>query len=124
MPLYKALVEEGSVSDRAKARIAEDITLIHTTVMKVPREFVRVIFMSYPKGGGYAAGEQASTAALDCTLRSGHTTEERIELLKQLWAMLRKHTGVSDDLLAISLTEIPASDAMEMGRIMMPVIAE
>ena len=89
MPLYTALIEEGSVPEQTKAKIAEDITNIHTAVMKVPRSFVRVIFLSYP--------------------------------LMQLWEMFQHHTGIATNHLAISLREIPATNAMEMGQIMRPV---
>jgi phenylpyruvate tautomerase PptA (4-oxalocrotonate tautomerase family) len=121
MPLYTVLMEEGSVPDQTKATIAKEITDIHTAVMKVPRNFVRVIFLSYPRGSGYTAGEQGSVAALDCTLRNGHTTEEKTNLLTQVWATFQQHTGIATDKLAISLSEIPATNAMEMGKVMQPV---
>ena len=121
MPLYTVLIEEGSAPDQTKARIAEEITDIHTAVMKVPRSFVRVIFLSYPRGSGYAAGEQAPAAAIDCILRDGHTAEEKADLLRQMWTMFQRHTGIATDHLAISLREIPSSNAMEMGQIMHPV---
>jgi phenylpyruvate tautomerase PptA (4-oxalocrotonate tautomerase family) len=106
MPFYTAITEEGFVSDEKKAKIAKEITRIHTTVMKVPSNFVRVIFLSYPKGSGYAAGEQACTAVLSCVLRSGHTDADKSDMLNQLWSMLQ---------------EIPSSNAMEMGQIMQSV---
>ena len=116
MPLYTAITEDGFVSDEKKAKIAKEITRIHTTVMKVPNNFVRVVFLSYPKGSGFAAGERASTAALNCVLRSGHTDEDKTEMLKQLWSMIQDLTGIPTDQLAISLQEISSSNAMEMGR--------
>jgi len=118
MPLYTAITEDGFVSDDKKAKIAKEITRIHTTVMKVPNNFVRVVFLSYPKGSGFAAGEQASTAALICVLRSGHTDADKSEMLKQLWSMFQTITGIPTDQLAISLQEISSSNAMEMGQIM------
>ena len=118
MPLYTAVTEDGFVSDEKKAMIAREITRIHTTVMKVPNNFVRVVFLSYPKGSGYAAGEKASTAALNCVLRSGHTDEDKTEMLKQLWSMFQDFTGIPTDQLAISLQEISSSNAMEMGQVM------
>src|ERR1700722_3261146 len=117
MPLYTAISQDDSVSDGTKARIAEEITRIHTGVMKVPRTFVRVIFLCYPKGSGYSAGMEAPTAALNCVLRSGHTVEEKTDLLKQLWAMFQNLTGLATNQIAISLQEIPSSNAMEMGQI-------
>jgi phenylpyruvate tautomerase PptA (4-oxalocrotonate tautomerase family) len=118
MPLYTAVTEDGFVSDEKKAMIAREITRIHTTVMKVPNNFVRVVFLSYPKGSGYAAGEKASTAALNCVLRSGHTDADKSEMLKQLWSMFQDLTGIPTDQLAISLQEISSSNAMEMGQVM------
>jgi phenylpyruvate tautomerase PptA (4-oxalocrotonate tautomerase family) len=121
MPFYTAITEEGFVSDEKKAMIAKEITRIHTTVMKVPKNFVRVIFLSYPKGSGYAAGEQATTAVLSCVLRSGHTDQDKTDMLKQLWSMFQDLTGVPTAQLALSLQEIPSSNAMEMGQIMQAV---
>jgi phenylpyruvate tautomerase PptA (4-oxalocrotonate tautomerase family) len=118
MPLYTAITEDGFVSDEMKAKIAKEITRIHATIMKVPASFVRVVFLSYPKGSGYAAGETARTAALNCVLRSGHANQDKTEMLKQLWSMFQDLTGIPTDQLAISLQEIPSSNAMEMGQIM------
>src|SRR5271154_2105873 len=103
MPLYTAMTEDGSVSDQTKVRIAEEITRIHTAVMKVPKAFVRVVFLSYPKGSGFSAGEQAPTAALNCVLRSGHSIEEKTDLLKQLSAIFQDLTGFATDQIAISI---------------------
>ncbi|HEY3856479.1 MAG TPA: tautomerase family protein [Verrucomicrobiae bacterium] len=121
MPLYTAITQEGSVSDEIKAKIAGEITRIHADVMKVPRTFVRVVFLCYPHGCGYSAGQEASTAALNCVLRTGHTAEEKADLLKQLWTVLQDLTGFSTDQIAISLQEIPSNNAMEMGQIMQAV---
>src|ERR1700683_4470461 len=118
MPLYTAITEDGFVSDETKAKIAKEITRMHATVMKVPSNFVRVVFLSYPQGSGFAAGKAAPTAALNCVLRSGHTNEDKTEMLKQLWSMFQDLTGIPTDHLAISLQEISFSNAMEMGQIM------
>jgi phenylpyruvate tautomerase PptA (4-oxalocrotonate tautomerase family) len=124
MPLYTAITEDGFVSDEKKAKIAKEITRIHTTIMKVPNSFVRVVFLSYPKGSGFAAGKAAPTAALNCVLRSGHTNEDKNEMLKQLWSMFQDLSSVPTDQLAISLQEIPSSNAMEMGQVMPGVANE
>ena len=118
MPLYTAITEDGFVSDETKAKIAKEITRIHTAIMKVPENFVRVVFLSYPKGSGYTAGKAAPTAALNCVLRSGHTDQDKTEMLKQLWSMFQELTRIPTDQLVISLQEIPSSNAMEMGQIM------
>ena len=118
MPLYTAIIQDDALSAETKTKIAEEITRIHTTVMNVPRNFVRVIFLSYPTGSGFTGGEQAATASLNCVLRSGHTIEEKTDMLQQLWTMFQGLTGIATDQLALSLQEIPSSNAMEMGQIM------
>ena len=118
MPLYTAITEDGFMSAETKAKIAGEITRIHTAIMRVPATFVRVVFLSYPKGSGFTAGKEAPTAALNCVLRSGHTDADKMEMLKQLWPMFQNLTGVPTEQLAISLQEIPSSNAMEMGQIM------
>jgi hypothetical protein len=42
----------------------------------------------------------------------------------QLWSLFQELTGIATDQLAISLQEIPSSNAMEMGRIMQAVSHE
>ena len=121
MPLYTAISQEGFLSDKTKAEIAQEITRIHCTIMKVPKQFVRVIFLSYPQAAGFTAGEEAATACLNCVFRSGHTAEEKAELLQQLWSMFQELTRVATDQLALSLQEIPPQNAMELGQIMKPV---
>jgi phenylpyruvate tautomerase PptA (4-oxalocrotonate tautomerase family) len=121
MPLYTAITQEGVVSSETRTKIAEEITRIHSSVMKVPNNFVRVVFLTYPKGSGFTGGSEAPTAALNCVLRSGHTEEDKTDMLKQLWAMFQGFTDVATDQLALSLQEIPSSNAMEMGQIMQAV---
>ena len=89
--------------------------------MKVPKNFVRVVFLSYPAGSGYSAGVDAPITAVNCVLRSGHSAAEKKDMLLQLWSMFQDLTGVATDQLAISLQEIQSSNAMEMGQIMAPV---
>jgi hypothetical protein len=43
------------------------------------------------------------------------------DLLRQLWMAFQKHTGIATDHLAISLYELPSTNAMEFGKIMPPV---
>jgi phenylpyruvate tautomerase PptA (4-oxalocrotonate tautomerase family) len=120
MPLYTVITQD-SLSGETKLKMADEITRIHAAVMKVPRSFVRVVFLSYPAGSGYTAGVEAPTAALNCVLRSGHGVAEKTDMLQQLWSMFQNLTGIANDQLAISLQEIPSSNAMEMGQIMRAV---
>jgi len=121
MPFYTAMTQEGLISDAKKVVIAEEIVQIHTSVMRVPRNFVRTVFLEYPKGSGFTAGEEAPTAAVTCILRVGHSDEDKATLMRQIWALFQDQAGIATEQLAISLQEVAASDAMEMGTIMQEV---
>jgi phenylpyruvate tautomerase PptA (4-oxalocrotonate tautomerase family) len=116
MPFYTVITQERFLSRDTKSTIAEEITRIHTSVMKVPRSFVRVVFLCYPADSGYTGGAAAPTAALNCILRSGHSVAEKADTLQQLWSMFQDLTGIVTEQLAISFQEIPSSNAMEMGQ--------
>src|SRR5580698_4507548 len=95
MPLYTVLTQENSLSTETRSKIAAEVTRIHSTVMRVPRSFVRVVFLSYPIGSGYTAGTAAPTAAVNCVLRSGHLAAEKADMLRQLWSMFQNLTGIA-----------------------------
>ena len=121
MPMYTAISQVGFLSDNTKTKLAQEITRIHCETMKVPRKFVRVVFLSYPRGSGFTGGEEAPIACLNCVLRSGHTDEEKAETLAQLWSLFQDLTGVATDQLALSMQEIPSQNAMEFGQVMQAV---
>jgi acyl-CoA reductase-like NAD-dependent aldehyde dehydrogenase len=64
--------------------------------------------------------ERKSELAKLATLEMG-TLEEKAGMLEQLWTMFQSLTGIATDQLALSLQEIPSSNAMEMGQIMQAV---
>lgn len=78
----------------------------------------KMIAQLHPAGSGFTAGMEAPTAALNYILRSGHGVAQKADMLQQLWSMFQKLTGIATDQLAISLQEIPSSNAMEMGQVM------
>lgn len=52
MPFYTTIIEEGTVSTETKAKIAEEITRIQTSAIKVPKNFVRVVSSRIRRGQG------------------------------------------------------------------------
>jgi phenylpyruvate tautomerase PptA (4-oxalocrotonate tautomerase family) len=118
MPLYTVTTEEGSLSDEQRDQVSAEIVRIHTEQMHVPVNFVHAIFSTYPKRGGYAAGKSAAVASITAIIRAGHPPEEKIRLMKDIWAMFQKITGASDSDLSVALLEVPASQAMENGMVM------
>jgi phenylpyruvate tautomerase PptA (4-oxalocrotonate tautomerase family) len=118
MPLYTVVTQAGALSGSAKAKLAGELTAFHSEYAEVPKNWVHVVFQDYPPGSGFTAGEAAATAALTLLIRTGRSAEYKRELLKRLWALLQDVTGAPDDQIAISVQEVPPSQAMEMGKIM------
>jgi phenylpyruvate tautomerase PptA (4-oxalocrotonate tautomerase family) len=79
---------------------------------------VWVLFETVPPDRIYAAGKPAVKAFIVGLFREDRSTEVRAQVLKELWSMYKNVTGLSDDQLWVSLTEIPASDAMMFGAIL------
>ena len=117
MPLYTAITQEGTVSGETKAKIAEEITRIHTYVMKVPKNFVLSYFFRVPKGLALPVGPRFLRPHSIAYCGAATRVEEKADMLKQLWAMFQDLTGIATDQLVLSPQEIPSSNAMEMGQI-------
>jgi phenylpyruvate tautomerase PptA (4-oxalocrotonate tautomerase family) len=122
MPLYTILTQAGSLDDRKKAEIAGNLTDLHSEYANVPRNWVHVVFQDFASGSGFSAGEPASTVALTLAIRTGRSDEYKQGLLTRLWDVLQKGTGAPDDQIVIGIQELPASQAMEMGKIMPSVV--
>jgi phenylpyruvate tautomerase PptA (4-oxalocrotonate tautomerase family) len=121
MPLYTVTTEEGSLPDKQRDQIAAELVRIHTEVMHVPVNFVHAIFSTYARGSGYVAGKPAAVASITAIIRAGHSSEDKIRLIKSIWTMFQNITGFSNSNLSIALQEVPASQAMENG-VMMPEV--
>jgi phenylpyruvate tautomerase PptA (4-oxalocrotonate tautomerase family) len=74
-------------------------------------------------GSGFTAGLSSATTALTLLIRSGRSEEYKRGLVMRLWELLQSATGAAEDRIVIGITEVPPSQAMEMGQIM-PELAE
>jgi phenylpyruvate tautomerase PptA (4-oxalocrotonate tautomerase family) len=118
MPLYTVTTQTGVLSGKAKTQLAAELTAMHSEYADVPRNWVHVVFQDYGIGSGFTAGEPAATASLTLLIRSGRTSEYKRGLLTRLWKLLQGATRAPDDQIVIGIQEVPASQAMEMGKIM------
>jgi len=81
-----------------------------------PASFVRVIFETVSPDSTFSGGKPAVNASIVGIIR-GRSTEVKAQLLNDLWSLYKNVTGLSDDQLWVSVTEIPPSNAMEFGAI-------
>jgi phenylpyruvate tautomerase PptA (4-oxalocrotonate tautomerase family) len=123
MPLYTITTQTDVLDDNDRAALAAQLTETHCELSGVPENWVHIVFHDYPAGHGFSSGEPAPTAALTLLIRTGRSPEYKRELLARLWRLLQNATGAPDDQIVIGIQEVPASQAMEMGKIM-PEVAE
>jgi phenylpyruvate tautomerase PptA (4-oxalocrotonate tautomerase family) len=118
MPLYTVTTQTGALGNGAKVSLAAKLTDLHCEFSGVPRNWVHVVFRDYAVGSGFTAGEPAAVVALTLLIRVGRSAEYKRRLLERLWALVQQATGAADDQIVLGIQEVPASQAMEMGRVM------
>lgn len=124
MPLYTVTTQAGVLGNEAKARLAEQLTALHAEYAGVPRNWVHIVFHDYAAGSGFTAGVAAATVSLILMIRTGRSSDYKQELLKRLWRLLQTATSAPDDQIVVAIQELPASQAMEMGKIMPDVAGQ
>jgi phenylpyruvate tautomerase PptA (4-oxalocrotonate tautomerase family) len=124
MPLYTIMTQSGVLNDKAKVKLAGEVTAFHSQYAGVPKNWVHIVFHEYPPGNGFTAGEPAATASLTLLIRSGRSSEYKRGMLKRLWELLQDATGAPDDQIVLGIQEVPPSQAMEMGQIMPDVATQ
>src|ERR1700683_4615144 len=123
MPLYTITTQAGVLNGEAKAKLAGELTALHSEYSGVPKNWVHIVFQDYAPGSGFTAGEASATAALTLLIRTGRSPEYKRELLRRLWDLLQDATSAPDDEIVLGIQEVPPSQAMEMGHLM-PDVAE
>jgi phenylpyruvate tautomerase PptA (4-oxalocrotonate tautomerase family) len=118
MPLYTISTEEGTLLPEAKSALAIEITDFHCKLTGLEKDFVKVIFNTFPRGDGFVAGDVAAAVILTVLIRIGRTADYKRKMLLALWEILKRATKATDSQILLAIQEAPASQAMEMGQIM------
>ena len=82
MPLYTITTQAGVLGKDGKAALAVRLTEMHCDMAGVPKNWVHVVFIDYPAGSGFTAGEPAAAAALTLLIRTGRSPEYKRDLLR------------------------------------------
>ncbi|MGY3496360.1 tautomerase family protein [Bradyrhizobium sp. USDA 4502] len=123
MPLYTIMTQAGALTGKAKAELAGKLTAFHAEYAGVPKDWVHIVFLDYAADSGFTAGEVASCVGLTLLVRTGRSADYKREMLKRIWSMVQDTTGAPDDQIVLGIQEVPASQAMEMRKVM-PDVAE
>jgi phenylpyruvate tautomerase PptA (4-oxalocrotonate tautomerase family) len=118
MPLYTVTTQIGVLDRDARSKLADELTKFHSDYSGVPRDWVQIVFQDYAPGSAFSGGRPSAVAALMLHIRTGRSEEYKREMVQRLWALLKTATSASDHQMVIGVNEVPASQAMEMGKIM------
>ncbi|OMC22926.1 tautomerase family protein [Mycobacterium colombiense] len=115
MPVYQCYSPSGLLSESAKARIADEITTIHTDATRAPELFVNVLFHEIATGDCFVARKPATNSYLFGAIRHGRDVETRQAMLREFSRMWHGVTGQSEAEFLVVLTEVDPANAMEAG---------
>src|SRR5260370_25412329 len=104
------------MSAEQRSGIAQAISGMHMTHTGDPAGFVWVLFETLSPDSIYSGGKSGAKPAVKAVMvglfRENRSTEVKTQVLNELWSMYKTVTGLSDDQLWVSLTEIPARDTL------------
>jgi phenylpyruvate tautomerase PptA (4-oxalocrotonate tautomerase family) len=122
VPTYVCSAVAGRLTSDQKAEIVRSITAIHHEETGAPRYLVQVIFYDVAQGGCYIAGQPAPADQIWIRgdIRSGRTNEQRSRMLRRIMHDVGKASGAEEETGWVYLSEIPAENIAEYGRLLLP----
>ena len=122
MPTYVCSAAIGRLTPVQKAEIVRGITAIHHEETGAPRYLVQVIFYDVAPGSHYVAGQLAPADQIWVRgdIRGGRTNEQKSQMLRRIMQGVGRASGADDDAVWVYLSEIPATNVAEYGRVLLP----
>ncbi|MCV7379175.1 cis-3-chloroacrylic acid dehalogenase [Mycobacterium alsense] len=118
MPVYQCYVPKGLLDHSVKAKLADEITTIHTNATGAPELYVNVLFHEIPDGDHFVARKPSTHSYLFGLIRHGRDLETRQTMLRDFSRMWTRVTGQSEAELLVALSEADPANAMEAGLIL------
>lgn len=118
MPIYQCYVPKGLLDNSVKAKLADEITTIHTNATGAPELYVNVLFHEIPDGDYFVARKPSTHSYLFGLIRRGRDLETRQTMLRDFSRMWTRVTGQSEAELLVALSEADPANAMEAGLIL------
>jgi phenylpyruvate tautomerase PptA (4-oxalocrotonate tautomerase family) len=106
----------------AIAADARSITAIHHEETGAPRYLVQVIFYDVAPGSHYIAGRPvpADQIWVRADIRDGRTDEQKSRMLHRIMRDVGNASGAAADAVWVYLSDIPAANVAEYGRVLLP----
>ena len=122
MPTYVCAAAAGRLTSDEKAKIVRSITAIHHEETGAPRYLVQVIFCDVAPGSHYIADRPAPADQIwvRADIRDGRTDEQKSQVLHRIMQDVGKASGAAEETVWVYLSEIPAENVAEYGRVLPP----
>ncbi len=122
MPTYVCAAAAGRLTPNQKTEIVRSITAIHHEETGAPRYLVQVIFYDVAPGSHYVAGRPAPVDQIwvRADIRDGRTNEQKTQMLRRIMQDVGKASGAAEETVWVYLSEIPAGNITEYGRVLLP----
>jgi phenylpyruvate tautomerase PptA (4-oxalocrotonate tautomerase family) len=121
MPTYVCTAALGRLTPVQKTEIVRSITAIHHEETGAPRYLVKVIFYDLAPDSQYVAGRLAPADQIwvRADIRSGRTNELKSQMLRGIIRDVGRVSGAAEDMVWVYLSEIPAANIAEYGRVLL-----
>jgi phenylpyruvate tautomerase PptA (4-oxalocrotonate tautomerase family) len=95
MPTYVCTARDGTLTQEQKARIAAEITRVHSDVTGAPRFFVQVLFSDLKVGNQFIGGAQppSDQVWIRGDIRAGRSEHDKGRLLLGILKWLQSNLG-------------------------------
>jgi phenylpyruvate tautomerase PptA (4-oxalocrotonate tautomerase family) len=122
MPTYVCSAAKGRLTSDQKSEIVRSITAIHHEETGAPRYLVQVIFCDIAPGSHYIAGRPAPADQIwvRADIRDGRTNEQKSQMLYRIMHDVGEASGATEETVWVYLSEIPAENIAEFGRVLPP----
>ena len=120
MPTYVCAAAAGRLTSDQKAEIVRSITAIHHEETGAPRYLVQVIFYDVAPGSHYIAGRPAPADQIWIRgdIRGGRTEEQKSRMLSRILQEVSRIGEIAKEEVWVYLSDIPAHNIAEYGRVL------
>jgi phenylpyruvate tautomerase PptA (4-oxalocrotonate tautomerase family) len=120
MPTYSVISVEGCLDAAKRAKIASEITRIHSKTTGAPTYFAQVIFTTvapdcYFVGGNPLRGHQVF---VNGQIRAGRSAESKDQLIAQITAAVAKASNLGKRNVWVYVTDLVPRQMVEFGHVL------
>ena len=120
MPTYMVFSPAGQLDDAKKARIAQEVTQVHTEVTGAQGFFAQVVFQDLAPGSWFMGGKplRGDQVYICGHIRGGRPKEMKDRLVLGLRDVLQRGAGVAPANVWAYLVDLPPSQMVEYGYVL------